>query len=210
MDFPWPGIGVIPHHMSLRRNKPTVRSGDGRHRSIETKRLILRQFRASDFERYAEMCADAEVMQYLGGLPMTRTEAWRNLATVLGHWELRGYGLWAVEQRSAQGLIGRVGCWRPEGWPGLELAWTLRRDCWGQGYATEAARAAMEFAFLVLRQRRVISLIHPANSRSIAVALRLGMQPERSIKIEGHTVLEYGVRSPGSLETAANGGLVSG
>src|SRR5437868_1248835 len=110
--------------------------------SLETDRLILRMFRESDLDAYAEMCGDAEVIKYLGGVPMTRSEAWRNMAMVLGHWQLRGFGLWAVEDRHSGVLVGRVGCWRPEGWPGLELAWTLRRAFWGRGYATEAARAA--------------------------------------------------------------------
>ena len=111
---------------------------------LETDRLILRMFRDSDFEAYAEMCGDEEVMKYLGGSAMTRMEAWRSMATVLGHWRLRGFGLWAVEEREHGIVVGRVGCWRPEGWPGLEVAWTLRRAFWGRGYATEAAKAAFE------------------------------------------------------------------
>ena len=114
---------------------------------LETERLILRMFRDSDFDAYAEMCGDTEVMKYLGGPTMTRSEAWRSMAMVVGHWQLRGFGLWAVEERRAGCLVGRVGCWRPEGWPGLEIAWTLRRAFWGQGYATEAARAALDVAF---------------------------------------------------------------
>ena len=76
---------------------------------------------------------------------MTRSEAWRNMAMVLGHWQLRGFGLWAVEEQERGVLAGRVGCWQPEGWPGLEIGWTLRRSFWGMGYATEAARAALEW-----------------------------------------------------------------
>ena len=88
---------------------------------LETDRLILRMFRDSDLEAYAEMCGDPEVMKYLGGVPMTRSEAWRSMATVLGHWQLRGFGLWAVEERerrargpgrllAAGGLAGPGGC----------------------------------------------------------------------------------------------------
>ena len=134
--------------------------------SLETDRLILRMFRESDLDSYAEMCGDAEVMKYLGGVPMTRSEAWRNMAMVLGHWQLRGFGLWAVEDRHGV-LVGRVGCWRPEGWPGLELAWSLRRAFWGQGYATEAARAALDVAFGALGQAHVISMIDSENQPSI-------------------------------------------
>jgi RimJ/RimL family protein N-acetyltransferase len=161
---------------------------------LETDRLILRMFEPDDLNAYAEMCADPEVMQYLGGIPLTRDEAWRNMAMVLGHWRLRGFGLWAVEERATKTLVGRVGCWQPEGWPGLELAWTLRRAFWGQGFATEAARAALAFAFDVLERTHVISLIHPDNEPSIRVARRIGARQEGRSEVFGHSVLCYGVR----------------
>jgi RimJ/RimL family protein N-acetyltransferase len=100
--------------------------------------------------------------------------AWRNLAMMVGHWSLRGYGLWAVEERASGALVGRVGFWNPDGWPGFELGWMLRRSFWGNGYATEPARAALRFAFTQLHQPQVISLIHPDNAASIRVAERLG------------------------------------
>jgi RimJ/RimL family protein N-acetyltransferase len=161
--------------------------------SLATERLIMRMFAESDLDGYAQMCGDPEVMRYLGGNPMTRAEAWRHMAQVLGHWHLRGYGLWAVEERESGLLAGRVGCWRPEGWPGLEVGWTLRREFWGKGYATEAARSALDYAFCALDQPHVISLIHPENARSIHVALRLGMQLERRTELLGREALVYGI-----------------
>jgi RimJ/RimL family protein N-acetyltransferase len=166
--------------------------------SLETDRLILRMFRESDLDAYAEMCGDAEVMKYLGGVPMTRSEAWRNMAMVLGHWQLCGFGLWAVEDRQSGALVGRVGCWRPEGWPGLELAWTLRRAFWGRGYATEAARAALDVAFGPLGHTHVISMIDSENRPSIRVAQRLRMRLEGQADLMGHPVLIYGLRRPPS------------
>jgi RimJ/RimL family protein N-acetyltransferase len=163
---------------------------------LETARLILRMFRASDFEAYAEMCGDEEVMKYLGGATMNRSEAWRSMATVLGHWKLRGFGLWAVEEREHGVVVGRVGCWRPEGWPGLEIAWTLRRTSWGHGYATEAARVAIDVAFSHLREPHVISMIDSDNEPSIRVAQRLRMRLEGRTDLMGHPVLVYGLRSP--------------
>ena len=81
--------------------------------NLATERLILRMFQESDLDSYASMCGDSEVMRYLAAQPMTRAEAWRNMAMVLGHWQIRGFGLWAVEDRGTPGLmIGRVGCWR--------------------------------------------------------------------------------------------------
>jgi RimJ/RimL family protein N-acetyltransferase len=163
---------------------------------LESDRLILRMFRESDLDGYAEMCGDAEVMKYLGGVPMTRSEAWRNMAMVLGHWHLCGFGLWAVEERHSGAFVGRVGCWRPEGWPGLELAWILRRAFWGLGYATEAARAALDVAFGPLGQSHVISMIDSDNQPSIRVAQRLRMRLEGQADLMGHPVLIYGLRRP--------------
>ncbi len=142
---------------------------------LETERLTLRPFRESDLDGYAEMCADPEVMRFIGERKtMTRAEAWRHMAMALGHWQLRGYGWWALEERNSRTFVGRAGIWRPEGWPGLEAAWTLHRAHWGNGYATEAARAALGFAFSQLQAPQVISLIDPANSASIRVAERIG------------------------------------
>ena len=160
--------------------------------TLETERLVLREFRESDTDAYAEMLADPEVMRFLGK-PMSRAEAWRNMAMMLGHWRLRGYGFWAVEEREGGELVGRVGLWRPEGWPGLEGGWTLRRRFWGRGYATEAARASVEYAFAELNQTRVISLIAPDNAASIRVALRLGERPEGEWEVFGTRVIVYAV-----------------
>ena len=93
-------------------------------------------------------------------------------------------------------MVGRVGCWRPEGWPGLEIAWTLRRAFWGQGYATESARAALDVAFGELRQAHVISMIHSENQPSIQVARRLRMRLEGRTELLGHQVEVYGIRRP--------------
>lgn len=161
--------------------------------AVETERLILRMFRESDTDAYAEMSADPEVMRFLGGQPVPRAEAWRNMAMILGHWHLRGYGMWAVEEKESGEMVGRVGCWRPEGWPGLEVGWTLRRRFWGRGYATEAARAALTYAFTTLDQTRVISLIAPENVNSIRVAERLGEKPAGEWEIAGKKVMIYAV-----------------
>jgi len=111
--------------------------------TLETERLILRMFREEDFEHYARICADPEVTRYLGqGNTLERWEAWRQMAMILGHWQLRGYGIWAVEERKTGKLMGRIGLFNPEGWPGLELGWVLGRDYWGKGFATEGAAKA--------------------------------------------------------------------
>lgn len=143
---------------------------------LDTERLVLRPFRADDIDAYAEMCADPEVMRYLSatGAVLSREDAWRQMAMFAGHWTLRGYGMWAIEERSSGQFVGRAGLHYPEGWPDREVGWALRREHWGRGIAFEAARAAIACAFDTLGWRRIISLIHPENRRSIALAHRLG------------------------------------
>jgi RimJ/RimL family protein N-acetyltransferase len=140
---------------------------------LETPRLLMREWRAADFEILATFYSDPETMKFLGGT-MERGEAWRSLAAGIGHWHLRGYGAWAVERRDDGALVGRVGMIHPEGWPGLEVGWTLGRPYWGKGYASEAAEAAIRYAFLTQPVDRVISCIDPDNTASQAVARRVG------------------------------------
>jgi len=173
--------------------------------TLASQRLLLRMFRESDLDAYAEMCGDPDVMRFIGdGHPLTRAEAWRNMALLVGHWQLRGFGLWAVEERCTGLLAGRVGCWQPEGWPGLEIGWALRRGFWRRGYATEAALTALDYAFARLGQTHVISLIHPENGPSIAVALRLGMRMEGYTQVMGHSVLMYGIDSRSKAPVTAS------
>ena len=167
--------------------------------TLETDRLRLRMFREDDLEAYARICADPEVMRYLGeGRTLSRTEAWRQMAMILGHWQLRGFGLWAVEERSTGALVGRIGLFQPEGWPGLECGWMLARPHWGKGYATEAARRSLEHAFGALGQSHVISLIRPGNVASIRVARRLGERHEGRTTLYGQEVEVYGISREGA------------
>jgi RimJ/RimL family protein N-acetyltransferase len=161
--------------------------------TLETDRLLLRMFQQSDLNAYAAMSADPEVMRFLGGKVLNRNESWRSMAQVCGHWQLRGYGMWAVVEKASGELAGRVGCLNPEGWPGFEIGWTLRREFWGRGYATEAARAAFDWAFDELKIPHIISLIAPANVRSIRVAERLGEMLEGKTRVLEMDVLIYGI-----------------
>jgi RimJ/RimL family protein N-acetyltransferase len=159
---------------------------------LETPRLVLRAFSPSDVEPYVRMMADAEVTRFLGdGRPLERREAWRQLATFIGHWELRGFGLWAVEERESGRFVGRIGCFEPEGWPGFEIGYALAREAWGQGFAREGAAAALDFARRVLQRETIISLIRPANLASIAVAVHLGAMRTGSVELFGDTSAVY-------------------
>ncbi len=160
---------------------------------LETERLILRWFREEDFEELCRLSADEEVMRFLGGKTLTPLEVWQRMAANIGHWYLRGYGVWAVEEKSSKRLIGRTGFMNPAGWPGFELGWTLARDSWGKGYATEGARRALAYAFTEMDRDHVISCIAPANVASINVAERLGEKVEGKTELMGNEVLIYGI-----------------
>ena len=85
--------------------------------TLTSERLILRPFRENDLDAFARCCQDEETMRYLGGT-LSREDAWRQMAMLLGHWQLRGYGMWALEERATGAFVGRLGFHRPEGWPG--------------------------------------------------------------------------------------------
>ena len=161
--------------------------------SLETERLRLRQFREADLEAYAAIVADPETMTYMGG-PRDRARAWSDIAWCLGHWRLRGYGLWAADETVSGRLVGRIGLLNPEGWPGLEVGWLVARSHWGRGLATEGARAALAYAFDELGADHVISLIRPDNAASIRVAEKLGEGLERRTELFGEEALVYGIR----------------
>jgi RimJ/RimL family protein N-acetyltransferase len=160
---------------------------------IETSRLILRRFSESDLDQFAEIVADPDVMKFasLAGEPLTRSQAWGWMSNMEGHWQLRGYGMWAVEERSTQQLIGRIGLQFPEGFPDIEVGWMLGKPYWGKGYATESAIAAIQYGFRELERDNFISMIHPENEKSIRLAKRLGEVCEGDIKLFGYKLLLY-------------------
>jgi RimJ/RimL family protein N-acetyltransferase len=161
---------------------------------LETDRLLLRSFRDTDIDAYAAMCADPEVMRYVGDRgPLSRDDAWRQMAMLVGHWHLRGFGMWAVEERSTETFVGRVGLHFPEGWPDREIAWAFARPYWGKGYALEAARAVLTQAFELFQWPRAVSLIDPANRRSIHLAERLGERFDKEVEVRGNRVWLYSI-----------------
>ena len=160
---------------------------------LETARLRLTPLAESDFDDYAALHADPEVTRHLLWPPRSRERAWIDLAFQNGHWHFRGYGLWALRLRGSGAFVGAAGFSNPPGWPGFELSWVLARRWWGNGYATEAARAALDHAFTTLGQERVISLIDPANAPSIRVAERLGETLQGETQMSGRTFLIYAI-----------------
>ena len=154
-------------------------------KNIDTDRLVLRQWAETDFEHYAEYFGDEETARYVGGLK-NRDEAWRSLATQIGHWALKGFGLWAVEEKETGEFVGCVGLWFSAGWPELELGYWLKPSMQGKGYATEAGLASKRFAFDVLGAETLVSYIDPANKPSIQVAERIGARYEKTIELLNH------------------------
>ena len=145
---------------------------------LETQRLILREWRHSDLDAFAAIYAVPDVMRYLSGDPLTRQESWRNMATAAGHWVLRGYGTWVVERKEDGGVVGRVGLIQPEGWPGLEVGWTLGKPYWGKGYATEAISLISQFAFNTLNLNKLEAGCYANNIGSARAFEKCGYQRE--------------------------------
>src|SRR5262249_13544219 len=100
---------------------------------LVTPRLRLRMLQADDFDEYVAIHSDFEVTRFTTRSHLTREEAWKHMATIVGHWHLRGYGMWGVEEIATKRLVGRVGYHCPEGWPEFELGWTIGREFWGRG-----------------------------------------------------------------------------
>ncbi len=150
-------------------------------------------FTEDDFEEYATLCANPDVMRFLGGKTFDTDETWRHMAYLIGHWQLRGYGYFAAQHKQSGKLAGRIGYTNSTGWPGFELGWTLAPDFQGKGLATEGAQRLLRYAFEEMDKPHVISLIHPDNAPSIRVAKRLGEKLEGKAEIFGTTVQVYGI-----------------
>lgn len=154
--------------------------------TLETERLRLRLPRAEDFPAYAAMLADPEVNRFVGGAELADPAmAFRALGLQLGHWQLRGYGPWQVEERESGALIGRIGGLYPLEWPAPEIAWTLGRAWWGQGFAYEAASAARAAVREHLRLDRLVSIVALDNAPSQRLARRLGCVAAERLAIKG-------------------------
>ncbi len=143
--------------------------------TIETGRLHLRLPQPSDFDGYAEMMGDEETARYIGG-HMPRPGAWRKFLQMPGAWAMQGFAMFSLVEKASGQWIGQAGPWVPEGWPGTEVGWSLRKEFTGKGYALEAATAAIDWAFDNLGWTEVIHSIQPPNVASIALAERLGSQ----------------------------------
>lgn len=157
--------------------------------TLETERLWLRPWRATDVPPFAEVCADEELMRYVGGV-MDRPAAFRRLAAYAGQWLLLGYGPWALEDKARGDFVGYCGIYDPDGWPEREINWGLARPFLGQGLAAEAALRARRYAYEKLGFTTITSCIDHENAASIALAKRVGATLDRTVTFRGRL---YGV-----------------
>ncbi len=166
---------------------------------VQTERLTMCALDEHHLDAFTRLQHDPRVAEWFGGLPdplppwRTRLEdTWRVIAVFLGHWALRGFGQWALVERSTGRLVGRAGLWQPEGWPGVEVGWLVDPDRWGEGFATEAGRVAVDIAFDRHGLDEVISVTLPHNTASRRVMSKVGLSDTgTTVDLRGRTQVLY-------------------
>ena len=161
---------------------------------LHTERLTLRAPRLADFEPYAAFFASNRSIYQDG--PLNRAQAWKEFATVVGQWALRGYGAWSIEERSTGAYVGEAGIFHAAHYPEPEIGWMMLADAEGKGFAREAALAVRAFAYGKLGLKTLVSYIDTGNARSIRLAERLGAARDDNAPLpENERCLVY--RHPG-------------
>jgi RimJ/RimL family protein N-acetyltransferase len=168
---------------------------------LQTDRLILRGPARQDSDPIVAFLMDETRSKGFGHIPI-RGEAWRWFALLVGHWHIRGYGYFVIEQKGTGVQIGICGIWNPEDWPEPEIGWAVFDGFEGQGYAYEAATRVRRYAYTDLGLTTLTSNIVPGNTRSQALARRLGAQFERTYD-NTNMGLEELWRHPGPDEVLA-------
>ena len=164
---------------------------------LETARLILRPFEENDLDAQARTLGDPEIVRHLGGTPFSREDTWRRLLCAPGLWTLLGFGYWAVVRRADGAYVGQLGFadFKREMSPSIEglpeIGWILAPDMHGQGYATEAAEAALAWADAVLKAPEYVAIIDAANAASIRVAEKCGFNENEPATYRGEPILLF-------------------
>jgi RimJ/RimL family protein N-acetyltransferase len=151
--------------------------------NLETERLILRGFKPEDFAAFAAMRADPVVMKFLGkGDTLDQEEAWLKFQSIVGHWQLTGYGTWALEERASGAVVGALGFAdkkRPKEHAASsapEMGWSLAASAHGKGFASEALRAALSWGKDHFGPARTVCVISDENLASIRLAEKHGFR----------------------------------
>ena len=172
------------------------------HRDIpilETKRLVLRGPEPEDYPNFKATFASYR-SRFMGG-PLNPYEAWMLYAAEIGHWEIRGYGMWMIHDRDSDRTLGMAGGWFPAAWPEREIAWIIWPAEAGKGYALEATHAVRDYVYGTLGWDGAVSYIDPKNLDSIRLAERLGaVKDKTAATIDGHDSV-YRHPSPGQLKS---------
>ncbi|MGI9278906.1 MAG: GNAT family N-acetyltransferase [Endozoicomonas sp.] len=152
--------------------------------SLETERLILRQFQESDWKELHDYFSDAEATRYTTGRSLSEGETWRTLCSMIGHWSVRGYGPYAVIEKSSGSVLGTTGFWYPNDWPEPEIKYALATQHQRKGFASEAVKAVQRAGRKHLPELKLISFIHSNNAPSINLAKSVGatFEGERSFR----------------------------
>jgi RimJ/RimL family protein N-acetyltransferase len=150
-----------------------------------------------DFAPLADFYANDPGANFVGG-PLDADSTWRALAARIGHWHLRGFGLFAIEQKATGAWCGWCGLWQPHGWPEIELGYALVESARGRGYAIEACTCARDHAFGTMKLATLVSYILPDNIASQRVATRLGAMRDGKVVIRETTVDVWRYPHPGA------------
>ena len=161
--------------------------------SLNTERLLLRAFEEDDLDPFAAMVSNQEVMKRAtyDGATMTRAQAWNWLCLMLGHWHMRGFGIWGIEEKSSGELIGRIGLQYLDWFEDVEFVWMLAEPVWGKGFASEGAKAVIDYGMNTLALPRIAAVIHQDNKPSIRIAEHLGMEMEKEVKRQEILFYQY-------------------
>ena len=167
--------------------------------TLETRRLFLRGPEPQDYPDFKATFSSYR-SRFMGG-PLNRYEAWMLYAAEIGHWDIRGYGMWMIHDKSSEKTLGMAGGWFPAGWPERELAWIIWPDQAGKGYALEATHAARHYFYTTLQWEGAVSYIDPKNLDSIQLAERLGAKKDpEAATIDGNDAV-YRHPSPERLKS---------
>lgn len=167
---------------------------------LETKRLVLRGPEAVDYPNFKATFTSYRA-RFMGG-PLNAYEAWMLYAAEIGHWEIRGFGMWMIHDRESGKTLGMAGGWQPAKWPEREIAWIIWPEVAGNGYALEAAHATRKYFYEVQGWESAVSYIDPKNLDSIRLAERLGaVKDKEAATIDGSDAV-YRHPSPEKLRSS--------